>query len=80
MHSEEARGLTLRELVLEIREDVKKLDTKIEKIDRTGSIGTREELTDHETRLRHIERWMYGIPVAALGAIGALVAQFVPGL
>ncbi len=80
MHSDEARGLTLRELVLEIREDVKRLDGKIDKIDRTGSIGTREELTDHETRIRHIERWMYGIPVAALGAIAALVAQFVPGV
>lgn len=80
MYSDEAPGISLRDLVLEIRQDVKALDSKIEKIDRTGSIGTREELSDHETRIRHVEKWMYGIPVAAIGAIAAIILPFLPGI
>lgn len=67
-------GLTLRELVLEIRNDVKSLNEKVDKIDRTGSIGTREELSDHETRIRHTERWVYAIPASLFIAIASIVA------
>lgn len=71
---DEARGLSLRELVLEVRADVKSLDEKIEKIDRQGSIGTREDLTDHETRIRRVEKWMYGIPLAGLVSAASIAA------
>lgn len=71
-------GLSLRDLVLEIRADVKALDEKIDKIDRNGSIGTRKELADHENRLRGLEsshaKWKYGIPPALVGSLGALFA------
>lgn len=77
---DEARGLTLRELVLEVRADVKSLDEKIEKIDRTGSIGTREDLTDHETRIRRVEKWMYGVPLAAAVSLASIVAALLPRL
>jgi hypothetical protein len=76
---DEGRGLSLRELVLEVRADVKSLDEKIEKIDRQGSIGTREDLTDHETRIRTLERFRYGAPgTAVLGVILAAVAIVIP--
>ena len=77
---DEARGLTLRELVLEVRSDVKSLDEKIEKIDRQGSIGTREDLTDHETRIRRVEKWMYGVPLAAAISLASIVAALMPHL
>lgn len=71
-------GLSLRELVLEIRADVKALDEKIERIDRDGSIGTRALQADHETRIRGLEdstaKWKYGIPPALIGSLGALFA------
>lgn len=76
----EDRGLSLRELVLEVRADVKALDDKIEKIDRNGSIGTREELTDHEIRIRGIERFRWGltgIGSIAGGIAGVLSAVFI---
>lgn len=62
-------GLTLRELVLEIRSDVKSLDEKIGRIDRTGSIGTKEELLDHEMRIRGLEKWRWGL-------IGTVIVSF----
>lgn len=80
MAADPAHGLSLRELVLEVRADVKALDEKIDKIDRVGSIGTREDLTDHETRIRRVEKWMYGVPLAALVSIASLVAAFQPHL
>ena len=67
-------GLSLRDLVLEIRADVRSLDEKIDKIDRMGSIGTREELIDHEQRIRGVERWKYGVPPSLLTGVAALVA------
>jgi hypothetical protein len=72
------RGLSLRELVLEVRADVKGLDEKIEKIDRNGSIGTREELTDHETRIRGLEKARWGLAGIStiVGSIGGVLAAF----
>jgi cell division protein FtsL len=77
---DEGRGLSLRELVLEVRADVKALDEKIEKIDRHGSIGTREDLTDHESRIRRVEKWMYGVPLAAAVSLASIVAALRPHL
>lgn len=72
-------GLTMRELILEVRDDVKNLREKIDLIDRKGSIGTREELADHESRLRRLEgftaKWSGSF--ALLVAIGAYVAPYV---
>lgn len=48
--------LSMREVVMEIRSDVKDLAKKLERIDREGSIGTKQELDDHERRLRDLER------------------------
>jgi len=67
-------GLTLRELVLEIRDDVKTLDGKIDQIDKQGSIGTRDELQDHEGRIRSLEVWRYGIPASILIALASSIA------
>ena len=66
-------GFTVKEIVVEIRDDLKKLAENVDRIDREGSIGTRGELVDHEARLRAIERWRYAIPPALLVGIGSLV-------
>lgn len=50
-----------RDLILEIRADVKAIEQKLEAINVEGSIGTRAELADHETRIRSAEKWRYGI-------------------
>ncbi len=47
--------MTVKEMVKEIRSDVKDLSAKIDHIDRQGSIGTREEIVDHESRIRNLE-------------------------
>jgi len=31
-----------------------------------------KRIDDHENRLRRLERWMYGLPIAALLALAAL--------
>jgi hypothetical protein len=38
------------------------------------------KLDDHETRLRSIERWKYGIPIAAVGAVGSAGVAIVSGI
>ncbi|WP_433332514.1 hypothetical protein [Spirillospora sp. CA-294931] len=37
---------------------------------------TREEQADMEQRLRSVERWKYGIPIAYLGLLISFIAQF----
>ncbi|UQA94938.1 hypothetical protein [Streptomyces halobius] len=36
--------------------------------------AVRQTLTDHETRLRGLERWRYALPVAAVTSAGTLIA------
>lgn len=45
-------SFTTKEIVIEIRDAVNKLADKVDRIDRTGSIGTRQQLDDHEKRVR----------------------------
>lgn len=47
--------LTMRDAVMEIRDDVKGLAAHIDRIDREGSIGTKQDLDDHENRIRVLE-------------------------
>lgn len=37
-----------------------------------------ETLDDHETRIRAIERWKYGVPLATLIAVGSTIAAIYP--
>lgn len=70
--------MTVKEMVAEIRADVKALAGHIDRIDRTGSIGTREELTDHESRIRSMERFRFAFPpVAVLAVIGTVLSTIV---
>lgn len=46
-----------------LEEKFKSLDRKLDKV-----------TDDHEARLRRLEAWSYGIPVAALIALGSMVA------
>lgn len=77
-------GFTVKEIVIEIRDDVRKLVERVDHIDRHGSIGTKQELTDHETRLRGLERfsarWSGAMAlVTAFGALAAAVFAVVHG-
>ena len=49
-------GLSIRELLLEVRQDVRALSAHVDDIDRNGSIGTKAELADHEQRVRGLEK------------------------
>jgi hypothetical protein len=82
--AEETNGhepfLSMREAVMEIRADVKGMQSKLDRIDREGSIGTKQELTDHEDRIRNLEKFRYSVPsLAALtllldAALGLYIA------
>lgn len=69
-------AFTLKEVVVEIRDDVKLLSAKLDRIDRDGSIGTRQELIDHEARLRTLETSGFRLQGAwaTIGIIAATVA------
>lgn len=70
--------LSMRDAVMEIRKDVKDLTKVIERVDREGSIGTKQELNDHETRIRELETTGF----RARGAFATLgiAASFLAGL
>lgn len=58
----DAANFTVKEIVLDIRDTLKDLAEKVDRIDREGSIGTREQLRaqssalqEHDTRLAVIE-------------------------
>lgn len=36
------------------------------------SRSTKADLEDHETRMRALERWKYGMPLAAISSLGAM--------
>lgn len=61
----EGNGFTNKEILLELRDDMKALRADILRIDREGSIGTRSELIDHEDRIRPLESFTTKIKVFA---------------
>lgn len=74
-------GFTVKEILLKVDAKVDRLSDKLDRIDRQGSIGTREELSDHESRLRSLEKksWALTGVSSALGvAAGVLSAVFGP--
>ncbi len=42
-----------------------------------GSLSTRDQLKDHEVRLRKMERWMYALPLTLVTSFVAAVAAIV---
>ena len=64
--------ITTRDMVAEIRRDLKEVVTKTDLIEH--EIREMYQLVDHEDRLRGLERWRYGIPPALLLSLGTLVA------
>lgn len=48
-------GFTVKEIVIEIRDTVKELANKVDRIDRQGSIGTREQLREHDNSIHDHE-------------------------
>ena len=64
--------ISAREIYNEIvgmRDDVRSLSQTSHNTDQT--------LDDHENRLRAVERWKYGMPIAAIAAIASCVATIV---
>ncbi len=63
--------ITLRDMYNEIvgtRADVQSLTQ--------AASAVEQRLSDHEGRLRTVERWKYGIPVVTLTAVASTVAAF----
>lgn len=60
--------LTVREMVAEIRADVKDLNRKAEHMEEAA-----QDIRDHEDRIRGLERWKYGIPFSGVLAIVAAI-------
>lgn len=84
MHDETERavGLTIRELVIEIRSDLRQLNDKIDRIDREGPTGVSRQMQDHEARLRGLEKRVWiasGAAMAAGGTIGAVAQTLING-
>lgn len=72
MQGESGNGtpyLSNRDLILEIREDIKELKAVAAELRPLIDIAE-----DHEDRLRGLERWKNGIPPALAGSLGALFA------
>lgn len=68
--SNDSLGVTIsaREIydqIVGLRDDVRSLTQSNEHVDR--------ELSDHEDRLRAIERWKYSVPTAAVTAVVSAV-------
>ena len=59
------------------------LDTLVALIDQrlTEVITKLDKVTDdHERRLRRLEAWSYGIPVAGLAAMGSTIAAIIAAI
>jgi hypothetical protein len=69
--------MTVRDAVMEMRGDLKALRAQVDRIEREGSFGTKSELIDHESRMRSLEKWKYGIPLSAVASICAFVTSFI---
>ena len=65
---------TVKELLIEVRTDVKELHACVKQLSALQPETTRQ-VRDHETRLRGLERWRYSVPAAILTAVGAVVAS-----
>jgi hypothetical protein len=48
-------GFTVKEIVVDIRDTVKALANKVDQIDRQGSIGTRDQLAEHNRDIANHE-------------------------
>lgn len=80
--SERAMGLTIRELVIEIRSDLRLLNEKIDRIDREGPTGISKQMQDHENRIRGLERKVWvasGAAMAVGGTVGAVAQSLIGG-
>lgn len=59
--------LTVREMVSEIRLELKEM---------RAEVAPKDVTDDHEDRIRGLERWAYAIPPAFVLAAGGLVTAF----
>lgn len=68
MSDEPGFTVTLREIYEEMRDltsEVRSLTSELKESRRTDD--------DHERRIRALERWMWGLPVSILTAVGAVL-------
>ncbi|MFE0151379.1 hypothetical protein ACFWY5_29830 [Nonomuraea sp. NPDC059007] len=71
MTEEPGFTVTLREIYEEMRDlttEVRTLTSELKESRRTDD--------DHERRIRVLERWMWGLPVSILAAIGSVIVAF----
>lgn len=69
---------TVKEILVKLDAKVDALSQKLDAIDRQGSIGTREELIDHENRIRTLEgrNWRLAGGTTVIAAIAGVVSGF----
>lgn len=74
--------MSTRDMVAEVRSDQKQLSNDIKdlirRVDKLATYGSndKENLDDHESRIRALEVWKYGIPISGIVAIIGAVAAF----
>jgi hypothetical protein len=66
-----SEGLTNKELLMEVRSDVKDLHATVKRLAVVSEEGAKD-LSDHEGRIRLLERWRYTIPASVLTALAAI--------
>lgn len=68
--------ITTKDVVLRLDEKVDGLIRDMADVKVIAStVGTTvETLHDHEMRIRSLERWKWGLPVSAVGAVAAVLA------
>lgn len=56
-----------------ISQDIKLLDIYTKQIEMSADMkALKDTLPDHESRIRALERWRYGLPLASLLAVGSV--------
>ena len=60
-----------RDLILRVESKVERLMDKVDSV--------RETQSDHERRLRSVERWKYSIPIGMVLAIGTIIGAVLKG-
>lgn len=75
--------LTDRELILEMRSDIKNITEKLVQLELNGSYGAKlaaSELSDHETRIRSLEHFRWAIPMNTFLSLSAVALTAVLNL
>lgn len=69
----DTQGLSVRDLILEVRSDVKELNTTVTSLSERAAVGHSVQ-ADQESRIRALERWSWTLPPTVIVAVLSLAA------